>query len=187
MFIRAILLLVTLFFYSIHAPIQSTQDLPQAQRVVLDNPEVITLEFASTARRRSAYEKMGGPFEPASKIKFNLVGTNTSIVTLGVRRWDTYAQNKPRLFRDNQEVAYRNDITELLKEKHTKDSEIISLFVIKLAPNDPKILETFDLADWYEPLGPGHYELSTQHRFIQGGKWVDSAAIVFEVQHLNSK
>lgn len=27
-----------------------------------------------------------------------------------------------------------------------------------------------------------HYQLSTQHRFVQGGKWVDSASIAFDVK-----
>jgi hypothetical protein len=165
-----------------------TSDQSQAERVVLDNPEVIILEFAPLSQRISAdvYEKLSGPFKPGSTIRFNL-GTNTSLFTLEVRRWDPYAQNKPRLFRDNQEVAYRNDVAKLIKERHTKDSEPISVRSIKLNPNEPKVLQTVSLADWYEPLEPGHYVLSTQHRFIQGGKWVESAQIFFEVRHTKAK
>ncbi|HKO43548.1 MAG TPA: hypothetical protein VJU84_09665 [Pyrinomonadaceae bacterium] len=142
------------------------------------------MELAPITQRRHAgvYEKLSGPFKPRSRIRFELVGTNNSILPLEVRRWDTLAQNKPRLFRDNQEVSYRRDIIDLLKDKHLGDSEMVRLDVIRLAPGERKVLEYFNLNDWYEPLGPGHYELSTQHRFIQGGKWVNSAAIVFEVE-----
>src|SRR5687768_15429252 len=103
MYVRVILLLVTLSLLSMPSPIHSSQELPQAQRVVLDNPEVIMLEFAPLTRLRSdVYEKMSGPFKPTDTIRFNLMGTNTSLIELVVRRWDNYAQNKPRLLRDNQ-------------------------------------------------------------------------------------
>lgn len=186
MYVRAILLLVTLSLFSTPSTIHSSQELSQAHRVVLDNPEVIMLEFAPLTRRGSEdiLEKMSGPFKPTDTIVFKLMGTNTSLIELVVRGWDTYAQNKPRLLRDNQELAYRKDMAELIKARHTKDSEPISMRGIKLKPNEPKFLQIFSLADWYEPLGPGHYVLSTQHRFVQGGKWVESAAIVFEVKNI---
>src|SRR5688572_8781920 len=99
MYVRAILILVTLSLLSTPSPIHSSQELPQAQRVVLDNPEVIMLEFVPLRRQVSAdvFEKMSGPFKPGSTIKFHLMGTNTSLIELVVRRWDYYAQNKPRL------------------------------------------------------------------------------------------
>jgi hypothetical protein len=186
MYVKAILLLVTLSLFSTPSPIHSSQELSQAQQVVLDNPEVIMLEFAPLTRQgnENTLEKMSGPFKPGSRIIFKLMGTNTSFIELVVRRWDKYAQNKPRLFRDNQELAYRKDMAKLIKVMHTKGSEPISVRGIKLSPNEPKVLEIFDLAAWYEPLGPGHYVLSTEHRFVQGGKWVESAAIFFEVKNI---
>jgi hypothetical protein len=188
MYVRSVLLLVNLFLFSMLASSQDHKGLSQAERIVLDNPEVILLEFAPLRRQVSEdiFEKMSGPFKPTDAIRFNLMGTNTSLIELLVLRWDNYAQNKPRLFRDNQEVAYRKDMAELIKARHTKDSEPTSMRGIKLSPNEPKLLQTFDLSDWYEPLGPGHYVLSTQHRFRQGGKWVDSTSITFEVEP-NSK
>ncbi|MEK6283202.1 MAG: hypothetical protein AABN95_22835 [Acidobacteriota bacterium] len=179
---------MSLSLLSTTSRIHPSQELPQAQRVVLDNPEVIMLEFAPLRRQVSAdvFEKMSGPFKPGTTIKFHLMGTNTSLIELVVRRWDAYAQNKPRLLRDNQELPYREDMAELTKARHTKDSdwEPTSVRGIKLNPNEPKFLQELNLADWYEPLGPGHYVLSTQHRFIQGGKWVESAAISFEVKNI---
>jgi hypothetical protein len=65
--------------------------------------------------------------------------------------------------------------------------DIVSIVGVTLEPNNEKRLEDIDLTDWYEPLKPGHYQLSTQHRFIQGGKWVDSASITFEVKPKDNK
>jgi hypothetical protein len=187
----AVTLSLILSFWFTSSPIASTQGPSQAQRVVLDNPEIIQLEFAPLRRQVSTdvYEKISGPFKPRDRIRFNLLGTNTSLIESEVRRWDTYAQNKPRLLRDNQEVEYRKDIAEIIKARHTRDSdwEPVSVRVIKLIPNEPKVLQTPDLADWYDRLGPGRYVLSNEHRFIQGGKWVNSMALVFEVHATKSK
>jgi len=157
----------------------------QGQQIVLDTPEVISLKLAPVTRRASAgvYKQASGPFTPESKIKFALVATNNSLVPLPVRSWDQFAQNRPRLLRDNQEVPYRDSLTDLLKKKdNDTGGEIVSIVVITLAPNTERTLEQIDLSNWYEPLQPGYYQLSTQHRFVQGGKWVDSASIAFEVQ-----
>jgi len=159
------------------------EKLSQAERVVLDTPEVISLKLAPITRRVSAGVKQlhAGPFDAESKIRFALVGSNTSLIPLVVRTWDYLAQNRPRLLRDNQEVPYRDGVSDILKQKDGDTGDIISMQAITLQPNTDKTLEYLDLNAWYEPLKPGHYQLSTQHRFVQGGKWVDSASITFEV------
>ena len=161
----------------------------QAQRVVLDTPEVIALKLVPVTRRAAAgiYKEVSGPFDEGNKIRFALVGINTSLLPLTVRRWDHYSQNRPRLLRDNQEVAYREGLGELLKKKDLETDDIVNISVITLEPSNEKTLENLDMKDWYDPLKPGHYELSTQHRFVQGGKWVDSASITFEVKTTDSR
>jgi hypothetical protein len=164
---------------------QENQVLTQAQRVVLDTPEVIALELTPITRRRSAgvYEKVSGPFKPGSKIAFELVGTNTSILSLVVYGWDTYSQNRLLLVRDGQEVPYRKGIDDVLKSKEKEPAmEVIHLAVTHLEPSQPKSVEQIDLSNWYEPLEPGHYQVSARHRFVHAGKWVDSASIVFDVE-----
>jgi len=37
------------------------------------------------------------------------------------------------------------------------------------------------LRDWYEPLEPGHYQLSIKHRFEIGQDWIESEVLTFEV------
>jgi len=186
MYVRSVLLLVNLFLFSMLVFGQEQRSLTQAEQIVLDTPEVIKLEFAPLNQRGrgDVLEKMSGPFESGSTIIFNLMATNTSSIELWVRWWDRYAQNRPRLFRDNQELAYREDIADLIKMRDSKDWEPFSVRRMKFNPNEPRVLQPFILADWYGPLGPGRYELFTQHRFMQGGKWVNSTAIVFEVEEI---
>ena len=157
----------------------------QAEQVVLDTPEVISLKLTPLTRRASASvsQQVTGPFTPESKIKFALVATNGSLLPLVVRTWDHLDQNRPRLVRDNQEVGYRAGLNELIKKKDEQGAtDIISLVSVTLEPNQEKTLEFIDLGEWYTPLQPGHYVLSTQHRFIQGGKGVDAASVTFEVE-----
>ena len=182
-------LMITLLISSVITPSQKNQN-SQGQQVVLDTPEVISLKLAAVKRRASAgvYQQASGPVTPESKIKFALVATNTSLIPLPVRSWDQFAQNRPRLLRGNQEVPYRDGLSDLLKKKDREPGDdIVSIVVITLEPNAEKTLEHIDLSNWYEPLQPGHYVLSTQHRFVQGGKWVESASIVFEVETKDSQ
>ena len=161
----------------------------RAQRVVLDTPEVITLKLDPITRRVSAgvHRPLTGPFDSGGKIRFALVVTNTSLIPLTVRTWDHVAQNRPRLLRDNQEVPYREGLSEVVKQKDKEIGDIVSMKAVTLEPNNEKTLEFVDLNDWYEPLRAGHYQLSTRHRFIQGGKWVESASITFEVKPKESQ
>ena len=69
-----------------------------------------------------------------------------------------------------------------LKSKDNDTGDVISMSLITLEPNREKIVEYLDLSHWYEPLEPGHYVLSTQHRFILEGKWVEAASVTFEVE-----
>ena len=176
------LLVVTIVFFAVLIAGQDNK-ISQAERIVLDTPEVIAVKLAPIMKRVSAdvYKPHSGPFTAESNIKFAIVATNTSFVPLRVRSWDLYDQNRPRLLRDNQEVSYRNGLSDLLKKKES-DGDIVSLSVITLEPNQERTLEYLDLSNWYEPLQPGHYQFSTRRRFIQGGKWVDSASITFEVR-----
>lgn len=176
---RFALLIVSVLFFSAIFGGQDDKS-TQAQRIVLDTPEVIVVKLAPVMKRASVHKPAGAIFTAETNIKFSIVATNTAIVPLRVRSWDLYDQNRPRLLRDNQEVSYRNGLSDLLKKKEGDDG-IISVNVITLEPNQEKTLEYLDLSKWYEPLQPGHYQLSMQRRFIQGGKWVDSASVTFEV------
>jgi hypothetical protein len=162
---------------------QESQGMTQAERVVIDNPEVITLELTPMTRRPAAGdEKLSGPFKPGSNIMFDLMGTNTTILPLIVHGWDTYIQNRLLLFRDGQEVPYRNGLDEILKSKDKEPMEVTHLRITRLPPGKPTAIEKIELNTWYEPLAVGHYQLSLKHRFAQGRKWVESTSVTFEVE-----
>jgi hypothetical protein len=176
-------LIITMLLASAFIASQEIQSTP-ADRIVLDTPEVISLKLSPLMRRVSAgvSKPLSGPFSTETTIKFSLVATNTTLIPLVVKKWDSFVQNRPRLLRDNQEVAYRPGLMDRLKSKDNDTGDVISMTLVTLEPNREKIVEYLDLSHWYEPLEPGHYVLSTQHRFTQGGKWVDAASVTFEVE-----
>lgn len=157
----------------------------QAERLVVENPEVVNLALTPVTKRRrtGVYEKLSGPYKLGGRISFDLQGTNTSTFPLVVYGWDTFAQNRPLLFRNGQEVPYRKGLYEILKSKE-KDAgmEIIHLVTTRLEPGQPTLIEKIDMNAWYEPLTPGSYELRLQHRFVRAGKWVDATPFTFEVE-----
>lgn len=159
--------------------------LTQAERIVVDNPEVIKLELTPVTQRRRArvYEKLSGPYKPSGKIAFDLLATNTSTFPLVVYGWDTFSQNRPLLFRNGQEVPYRKGLDDVLKSKDKElGMEVIHLVTTRLGPGQSTVIEKIDLNVWYDLLAPGSYELSLKHRFVQGRKWVDATSVTFEVE-----
>src|SRR5215207_9773294 len=113
---RIALLIITILFCSAMVAGQENKS-SQAERVVLDTPDVIAVKLAPVTRRISAgaYQPLTGPFEAESKNKFAMVATNTSLIPLRRRSWELHDQNRPRLVRGNQEVSYRNGLKDLLK------------------------------------------------------------------------
>lgn len=143
------------------------------------------LELVPVTRRRAAgiYQRESGPFKTDARIVFELMGTNTSILPLLVRSWDTFSQNRTLLFRDGQQVGYRKGLDDVLKSKEKELAiEVLHVRITRMEPNQPKSLEQIDLGNWYEPLEPGHYQLSARHRFVHAGKWVESSTVTFEVE-----
>jgi hypothetical protein len=176
-------LIMTMLIGSAFIASQENQ-ITQAERIVLDTPAVISLKLSPLLQPVSegVNKPLSGPFTTETKIKLSLVAINTTLIPLVVKRWDPYGQNCPLLLRDNQEVAYRAGLMDRLKSKDNDTGDVVSLELITLEPNREKIVEDLDLSYWYEPLEPGHYVLSTRHRFVQGGKWADAASVTFEVE-----
>jgi len=176
-------LIMTMLMGSAFIASQESQ-VTQADRIVLETPAVISLKLAPLLQpvSKGVSKPLGGPFTTETKIKFSLVAINTTLIPLVVKKWDPYGQNRPLLLRDNQEVAYRAGLMDRLKSYDNDTGDVISMDLITLEPNREKIVEDLDLSYWYEPLEPGHYVLSTRHRFVQGGKWVDAASVTFEVE-----
>ena len=142
----------------------------------------------------------GGLFGPAKdqyrvgqRVPVSITMTNNSDQALQVCDSDTLYQDRPSLLKDGQPVPYIFGQAENLRIVQ-KDQTCIKLDVpqpIILKPKESRVVDWFILAEgsvpmgdmtWYEPLGPGKYELSIQRRLgCCDGPMFQSNKINFEV------
>ena len=103
-------------------------------------------------------------------------------------------QDLPRLTKNGELLPYAKWQTDLLR--NDKEDQICQIYDLPeemlLKSNEATIVDLLIIVDdrrlptgaqsWYEPLGPGTYELSIQRRFdCCGGPMVESNKISFEV------
>jgi hypothetical protein len=149
---------------------------------VISNPEVVKLEVLprtlEMGENSSVFEK---PYTQGDRLYFRLRMTNTSMMPVEVPVGDPYAQDRPVLYKDGDVVAYRKQVSDLVEVRETQISEHARGWIAQLKSNESKILQRFNLYDWYEDLGLGHYQLSVKHRFQPGQSWYESSSITFDI------
>ena len=149
---------------------------------VISNPEVIKLEVLprtlEMGENSSVFEK---PYTQGDRLYFRLRMTNTSMMPVEVPVGDPYTQDRPVLYKDGDVVAYRKQVSDLVEVRETQMSEHARAWIAQLKSNESKILQRFNLYDWYEDLGPGHYQLSVKHRFQPGQSWYESSSVTFDI------
>lgn len=175
--IAALLLWTTAWGFSQEGTPDKTQN-----NFRLPNPEVVRIEILP--RSLELHEDpsdLTKPYQEGDKIHFRLQMTNTSVLPIEVFLTNPYFQNRPTLYSDGETVPYRKGLSETLAVKD-KELPISHNGTVRLEAGESKVLGYIDLPDWYEPLKPGHYELSVKHRFEFGQQWIESAnSVTFEV------
>lgn len=115
------------------------------------------------------------------KIGFGLLMTNIAAGPVKVQIYFNREQNRPELFRDGQLVPYLSSVPQTV----TWDKVSIDyrrLVFLPLRPNQPQLVETINLAEWYGPLPPGRYRLTNKHRLdLSHGELVECGSVTFEV------
>jgi len=147
----------------------------------------------------------GGLFGPArnrfrvgEQIPVTITMTNTSSEPLNVCVSSTFFQDLPKVTKDGQLLPYMKWQSEEL-HRAQEDKACLNLSLpesILLKPNEPTVISWLILVNdapldagglldpdgWYDPLPPGDYELSIQHRVgCCDGPMVESNKINFEV------
>jgi hypothetical protein len=142
----------------------------------------------------------GGLFGPPTdrysvgqRVPVSITMTNNSDQPVQVCDSDTVYQDRPKLLKDGQPVPYVVGQAQILRTMDT-DHTCFKLDVpdpVILKPKESRVVDWFIVAEgsdlmgdmaWYEPLGPGKYELSIQRRLgCCDGPMFPSNKINFEV------
>ena len=92
---------------------------------------------------------------------------------------DPLLQNRLKLRKDGQEVAYLPEVSKQLAKIEKYGPAGSSVKSIELQPNEPKRIGFISLKDWYPPLEAGHYELKIKRQFYSNK--IHSNTATFEV------
>jgi hypothetical protein len=148
------------------------------RREMLNQPDFLTLKIVAAASEAAVErEKATGPYRVGDKIRFEL--SVTSSLTEPFEISVSGDQNRPQLLRNGHQLPYHQKATKFIRD--TERLPYLSALTLRLKPGEPQTIGIIDLKDWYEPLGPGLYELTVRHRFQGGGKWIDFPQVTFEV------
>ena len=140
---------------------------------------VITMEIPPRELLSKPGEK---PYRVDAKLYVKVIAKNESDQRIRVKVVDPYYQNRPRLFKNGQLVAYRKEIAELIRSKDSDPQFMNMRRTLFLEPYSSAALPELDLNDWYGPLEPGSYRLINPYRPQIYGRWTaESAPLLFEV------
>ena len=123
------------------------------------------------------------PYTTDEYIVFQLFITQNATETLASASYASslYAQYRPTLIRDGDEVTYSSEAQRKIDQTaHGRTSgSVKSTF---LEPGRERSLGRFNLDAWYDwPFKPGHYQLTFKRRFASDGDWVESNPVTFDV------
>lgn len=147
---------------------------------LLRKPDFITLRLTYGY----AYEKpvdKPEPYKVGDSMYFELL-VNQSLfekITIEASRWAHY-EYRPELSRDGEILSYSKEAKKAVdKADHEPPSWSTIPLNLELGREHRW---TVRLEDWYDRLGPGHYQLTVRKRFAWDGDWVQSNSVTFDVQ-----
>lgn len=151
----------------------------RSQEPLWKNQDLLRIEMTPIELLSNPDEK---PYRVGGKVRLKVIAKNDSDQRIMVRVADIYYQNRPRLYKNDQLVPYRSQITKLVRSKDTSPEFAGRIDFIFVEPYSSADFEELDLNDWYGPLEPGSYRLINRYRFKIYGPWsADSAPVLFRV------
>lgn len=176
------------FALALSASAQGTteEELAASKRRIelLRHPTFITLRLISIPHdvSREGPSDTPLPYTVGDRIDFQLLVSQSLAENLVV--WNTmwpYHEVRPELIRDGDILPLSKTAQERVDRAAT-ESPSGSMALIHLTPGRQCEWLKIKIEDWYEPLSPGHYQLSVRQRFIEDGDWIQSNPVVFDVQ-----
>jgi hypothetical protein len=151
---------------------------------LLGKPTFITLRLVSIPHSFS-HEKPSHtppPYTVGDWISFQVFITQSLSENIVI--WNhvwPYYEFRPELYKDGDILPYSKEAQERV-DRADQQPPSGSGGPSRLDPGRELEWATVKMEDWYEPLGPGHYQLTVRKRFAGDGDWVQSNPVTFDVQ-----
>jgi hypothetical protein len=147
---------------------------------LLQKPDFITLRLAYNYLERPTDTPQS--YKVKDSISFQLLMTQSLSETIVIEQSrDPFRSTRTELFRDGDHVAYSKAAQWRIDRDDNQPPEG-SAAPLTLLPGRESGQTAIRLENWYEPLAPGHYQLSVRKRFVWDGEWIQSNALTFEVE-----
>jgi hypothetical protein len=148
---------------------------------LLQKPDFITLRLTySDALGRPTDTPQSYKVKDSFAFKLFITQSLSEQIELEVML-DSFYYTRTELFKDGDSVPYSKEA-----QRHVQAVENVSpggsAGPLTLPAGRESGALTVRLEDWYEPLGPGHYQLSIRKRFDWTGEWIQSNSLTFEVE-----
>ena len=173
--------------YGVYHP--TDEEIADNKRIaeLLRHPSLISLRLVSIPHDapREKPSDTPGPYKVKQLIDFQLLITQTSLEKIVIENYlNPYYEYRSELIRDGDVVPYTQRAKEMAEtyERRPPDG---SMYPVTIERARERFWTRVNLEDWYEPLGPGHYQLTVRKRFAWDGDWVQSNPVVFDVQPRN--
>lgn len=153
-------------------------------RELLRHPTFVTLRLVSSPRNFSneSPSDAPSPYTVGDWISFQLFVTQSLSESLFIENWlSPYYEYRPELYKDGDILPFSKTAQKGV-EMADREPPSGSMVPANLASGREYQWIMVELKDWYERLGPGHYQLSVRKRFAWDGDWVQSNSVIFDVQ-----
>ncbi len=151
---------------------------------LLRHPTFITLRLTSNRRDvpREEPSDTPSPYTVGDWVNFQLSITQSlpESIIIWNEMWP-YDEFRPQLDKDGDILSYSKEAQEKV-DTAERQPPSGSAAPISLAPGREYGWSRVNMEDWYEPLRPGHYQLTVRKRFTGDGDWVQSNPVTFDVQ-----
>lgn len=154
---------------------------------LLRHPTFIMLRLGASPRDIAPEQTPDSPppYKVGDLIDFRLFITQSSLDNIVLTNFGiAYYEHHPKLIKDGEILPYSAKAKERV-DRSEREPPNGSISSGTLVPWREYLWDTVDLKDWYEPLGPGNYQILVSKQFARGGDWVESNPVFFQVQARN--
>ena len=164
-----------------YIPTQEEIEANKRMAEVLRSPTLIRLRLVFLNPNTGETSDLAPAYKSADRITIRVMLSHyfNGPITI-IESLNQYTNLQLELLRDGDVVLYKKEAQDQV-DRALSEPPNGSSAPIQFLPDKVYSLQRIDLSDWYKTLLPGHYHLTVKRRFVEGGEWVQSDSITFDI------